>query len=219
MIKNNIPTESGSGYIALNKKYPISRMVLVKRILPYLCILSIIFLLPIINIFLQFSPGNNQPLNYKLYEFYWVFIVGLLLKVIYEELFRLTYGYGIDSDQLVISKGIILKNKGCFPVGSINDIYLKRSMLDLILGLYHVHICTPSFDSREFAHIEGLSAKTAVRLQRHLAALIKGWHQRQVGNELDSSTRRLRRPRRKLRKAQVYRLYPALKNVMEMRQG
>lgn len=101
--------------------------------------------------------------------------VGLICLVhfLYHMLARKTLYYGINDGHLVISRGIILKKRGLFPLSRITDVYLERSALDLVYGLHTLRISTPTLLSERFAQIDGLDARTAMRLQCELARLLE----------------------------------------------
>lgn len=81
--------------------------------------------------------------------------------------------YGVENGQFMISKGIFLKQRGSFPLGRITDIYLERGAIDLIFGLYDLHVSTPTVSSGEFAKISGLSRASAFGIQEKLSALVE----------------------------------------------
>jgi len=89
-------------------------------------------------------------------------------KFIFEVLEVQHYSYGIEAGHLVISKGIVLKRRGSFPLSRITDVYLDRTFADFLFGLYTLHISTPTMTSGHFARIDGLSLKSALRMQEVL---------------------------------------------------
>ncbi len=99
-----------------------------------------------------------------------------LARVVYEALVRITTYYGIEDGHLVISRGIILKKRGFFPLSRITDVYIERSLLDLFFGLHTLHISTPTSLSERFARIDGLGAYSATALQRKLTAVLERSH-------------------------------------------
>lgn len=99
-----------------------------------------------------------------------------IAKLTYEILYRASYYYAIEAGYLVISKGIIIRQRGSFPLSRITDVYLDRSVSDFIFGLYDLHVSTPTIDSGRFARIDGLPRDSAVHLQRSLVSLIEVTH-------------------------------------------
>ena len=57
------------------------------------------------------------------------------IRLLYAELFRRTYQYQIRGLNLVITKGIFLKETVKIPVSRITEVYLKRTFGDFLLGL------------------------------------------------------------------------------------
>jgi len=94
-------------------------------------------------------------------------------RFVYECLRRHCVYYGLDDGQFVISRGIILKQRGFFPLSRITDIYLERSPLDFVFGLHTLHISTPTSLSERFARIEGLNLETALALQQLLSSVVE----------------------------------------------
>lgn len=95
------------------------------------------------------------------------------VRFTYEFLRRQCLYYGLEDGHFVISQGIILRQRGFFPLSRITDVYLERSLLDLIFGLHTLHISTPTPLSERFARIEGLDEYTARALQHYLTAALE----------------------------------------------
>lgn len=93
-------------------------------------------------------------------------------KLIYEFLFWLTYSYYLEVEHLTIVRGLIYRTRASFPIAKINDVSLKRNLIELIFGIYVVDILTASPEVN-FGEIYGLSKKNAVNLQTHLLALVE----------------------------------------------
>lgn len=98
--------------------------------------------------------------------------VALTLRCIYLELYRRSFYYGLDGYRLVISRGIVLKDKGSLPLLPVTEIYVKRGVIDMILGLSHLEVYTPIGATKQFARIECLTAESAELLQRELGDLL-----------------------------------------------
>ena len=97
-------------------------------------------------------------------------------RFVYEYLARLCIYYGIEDGHFVMSRGIIIKKRGYFPLSRITDVYLERSFVDLLFGLQSIHLSTPTSLSERFAHIEGLNTRTAAALQRKLTLMLERTH-------------------------------------------
>ena len=98
-------------------------------------------------------------------------------RIFFFEMERLFYDYRVQGGNLYISKGILIKEKGSFPLSRITDLYLHRGLGDLIFGLSSLHVSTPTTASGEFAYIHGLTIRNAEALRDHLEKLIKGHDQ------------------------------------------
>lgn len=99
--------------------------------------------------------------------------MSLLASMTYYYIKRRTYYYGIEEGQLVIARGIILRERGYFQLSRITEVYLDRSFIDVLFGLYTLHISTPTAVSDKFARIDGLNEETALSLQQHLSLILE----------------------------------------------
>ena len=114
-----------------------------------------------------FTPeGALRVDNPLVYE--WMFIVALVVvfPVLIEYAYFVTYHYDADDNNLVIRKGIITKKEATLPFSKITDVYVDRDIVDVLLALYDVHFSTPTVESGTFAHIDGVSKKTAMELKQ-----------------------------------------------------
>lgn len=94
-------------------------------------------------------------------------LFGILFHtVIYEFLYWWTYYYDVDEFNVVIRKGVVTKKEVNLPFSRITDVYVDQDALDFMLFLYDVHISTPTQESGEFAHIDGLSKADAQKLKK-----------------------------------------------------
>ena len=90
-------------------------------------------------------------------------------------MYRTSYYYAIKDGHLVVAKGVILRQRGSFPLSRITDVYLTKTVSDFVLGLYDLHISTPTTTSGEFAKIDGLGRSAAVLFQRDLTGYIEAY--------------------------------------------
>ena len=90
----------------------------------------------------------------------------LLVRLLYAELYRRTYSYRIEDNNLVISRGILIKEAVTIPLLRVTEVYKKRTFRDFLLGLAYLSVSTATETSSRFAKIEGLSLAAASGLQR-----------------------------------------------------
>ena len=95
------------------------------------------------------------------------------LRLVFFEIERLFYDYRVEGGNLHVSKGIILKEKGSFPLSRITDIYLHRGVGDFFWGISSLHVSTPTASSGRFAYIHGLTKNNADKLRVRLEELVK----------------------------------------------
>jgi len=178
-MSENSPLQSRDlASMKLDKSYPISYRVVLKQTFPWIVgflVFSSLLFMAYLNLNSFVSDAKTLGyFHYALIGALEVSAVCLLCKLAYEILHRVTYHYSIQGKQLVISKGIILRSRGAFPLARITDVYLDRDFGDLILNLYSLHLSTPTIYSGQFARIDGLSRSVATSLQSYLSILLEG---------------------------------------------
>lgn len=72
----------------------------------------------------------------------------------------------MDDRNVIIRKGIIAKREITLPFSKITDVYVDQDVTDVVLGLYDIHISTPTAESGKFAHIDGLNKKGAMEIKK-----------------------------------------------------
>lgn len=169
LFDDNLIEMKKEGTVDLRTIFPVSYRRIIRRVFPWLVISLVLN-----GVFWYFARSLKEwgasetwllPIqNISLFLIAVSFIL-CLGKFIYEHLYHSRYRYAIEAGHLVICKGLILKERGSFPLSRITEVYLDRTYLDLLFGLYIVHISTPTSHSGEFAHIVGLSQQNALELQ------------------------------------------------------
>lgn len=127
--------------------------------LPVAALVTVVFLVAI-----DFIAEWNDPIGMRMrdqqpyWRFFWFVGVGgwLFAQMIYEILYFLTYFYDADDTQIVIRKGVLTKKEVTLPFAKITDVYVDQDLFDVALGLYDLHISTPTVESGLFAHIDGI---------------------------------------------------------------
>jgi uncharacterized membrane protein YdbT with pleckstrin-like domain len=98
----------------------------------------------------------------------WIFLIVVVVasRLAYQVLYFITYFYDMDEHNVVIRKGVLTKREITLPFSKITDVYVDQDIADVALGLYDVHISTPTVESGVFAHIDGLNKAGSVRLRK-----------------------------------------------------
>ena len=98
----------------------------------------------------------------------WLFIFFCFMfwKMIYEYIYYRMYYYDMDDLNVIIRKGVISKHEVTLPFSRITDVYVDQDVVDVFLGLFDVHISTPTVKSGEVAHIDGVNRVGAAELRR-----------------------------------------------------
>lgn len=76
---------------------------------------------------------------------------------IYQYFYWKHYHYDMDQKNIVIRKGVIAQKEITLPFNRITDVYVDQDIIDVMFGLYDVHISTPTQESGQFAHIDGVN--------------------------------------------------------------
>ena len=155
--------------------FPVSQRRIAKRVLPWV-LLAIALNWAVIS-FVSSLDGSISGSFLETTQsvallLLFVSIVTCIGKFVYEELYQTRYRYAIEAGHLVICKGLFLKERGSFPLSRITEVYLDRSWLDLIFGIYVLHVSTPTNHSDEFARIVGLTQKNAMGLQEIITSSV-----------------------------------------------
>ncbi len=97
----------------------------------------------------------------------WLLFLAVLMfwRMAYQYLYYLTYYYDMDDKNLTIRKGVIAKREVILPFKRITDVYVDQDLTDVFLGIYDVHISTPTEQSGKFAHIDGVNKAGAHKLR------------------------------------------------------
>ncbi len=157
----------------LNQIYPISARLIVKRCFPAAAasmLAAFTYAVTATRISALFGAGAaSSSLTWSILIFV---VAGVGLKVLYELVQRRSCQYSVEDSNWIVARGLVLRQRGCFPLSQITDVYLNRSLTDFIFGLYNLNVSTPTTRSAEFASIKGLHKETALALQNHLLRLL-----------------------------------------------
>lgn len=158
----------------LREQFPLSPFSIVRRVFPWLLVyLGFLFVVLMSQIHLE------DPQFAQAYEFYrsvvwWVLFGGALVvsvKALYEYLYFHFYYYGLEEGHLVVSEGILLKEREMLPLSVITDIFIDRQVLDFLFGIYNLTAVNPGGAGQRFRDIRGLSKRHAVGLQDYISRL------------------------------------------------
>ena len=97
----------------------------------------------------------------------WAFILVMLVlwRTGYHILYFFSYFYDVDDKNIYIRKGIFAKKEITLPFSRITDVYIDQDVMDVLFGLYDVHMSSPTEQSGRFAHIDGVDKRGAVQLR------------------------------------------------------
>ena len=76
---------------------------------------------------------------------------------VYQYFYWKRYQYDMDQKNIIIRKGVVAQKEITLPFNRITDVYVDQDIFDVMFGLYDVHISTPTQESGQFAHIDGVN--------------------------------------------------------------
>lgn len=147
----------------LRESFPISRLYAFRKTMAWFAVGFALLLLTAFASKSHYFAGLSRTaiLRAEL-----IIIAVLMVKCIYAELYRRTFYYGLEGFRIMISRGVLIREKASLPLLPATEIYVHRNIVDMILGLCNVDIYTPVGATRQFARIEALSVVDAERLQK-----------------------------------------------------
>ncbi|MEK7628236.1 MAG: PH domain-containing protein [Patescibacteria group bacterium] len=89
----------------------------------------------------------------------------LLLMYWYHWTYIKLYYYSADADFLTIKKGVFAPAEIHVQYQKIQDVYVDQDILDLLFGIYDVHVASATATSSMEAHIDGLSFEHAEQMK------------------------------------------------------
>lgn len=92
--------------------------------------------------------------------------------MLYQILYYRTYFYDIRDNSVVIRRGVLCKKELTLPLARITDVYLDQDIVGRMLGLYDLHLSSPTATSGRFAHMVGIDRRGAHLLRKTLLELI-----------------------------------------------
>lgn len=102
---------------------------------------------------------------------WFMYLIALLAaSCAYQFLYWLTYFYDLDKTTVRIRKGVVAWEEVTLPFPKIMDVYVDQDVKDAFLGLYDVHISTPTAQSGALAHIDGVNRAGSILLREVILA-------------------------------------------------
>ncbi|MFN8391171.1 MAG: PH domain-containing protein [Bdellovibrionota bacterium] len=97
-----------------------------------------------------------------------------LCDLVYQIIYYRTYFYDIrESEQsVVIRRGVLCKTEITLPLARITDVYLEQDFISRLLGLYDLHLSSPTRTSGRVAHMVGIDHEGAHSLRQTLLGMI-----------------------------------------------
>lgn len=167
-------SESPTGEVSpkrepLRKTIPLQRRKILKKSLAgVMSALGFSFLAGLVLFFvIRFDTDRQVIEDPALAWLGFGFLVLMLLmsRMVYQWLYFLTYFYDMDENNFIVRKGVITRKEVTLPFAKITDVYIDQDIWDVIFAIYDLNISTPTVESGEFAHIDGLNKKGSTKLK------------------------------------------------------
>jgi len=172
--------------VNLRKSFPLAhRSVFIRAWLPLAIFFASIILLTVGSLLVDNSRESsegfmplltNQGYEYIAYYLFYGTLLVLSVRLFWEELYHMSYFYGIEAEHFIITTGVVLRHRNSLHVSLITDIFLKRNLLELLSFTYSIQLANPSPEAPRTDEISYLSRRDAVCLQDFLVNLIRDIH-------------------------------------------
>ena len=148
----------------LKVRFPQSKLWLVKKT-AFWVFLFVLALLVVYQISSAFSRSTSQLIfNVTFYSG----LVVLLIRISYLYLYMRAYQYKVIGNEIIITRGVIMKTPVGIPISKINAIHIRRNLIDYVLGTATVVIIIPGDLPSKLANIEGFSNRSAGRFKSYI---------------------------------------------------
>jgi membrane protein YdbS with pleckstrin-like domain len=155
-----------SEQIRLSRRKIIKKTLVGNVVLIIIAVLLLLFYPALISINSQsIFPSLARDNTIILVVTLMIIFMILVANVVYHYLYYKKYYYNLRKDILVIRKGVFTPKEISVPLDKIQDVYVDRDMMDLLLGLYDVHVSSATIQSGAEAHIDGVKHEAASQLR------------------------------------------------------
>lgn len=146
----------GMGKNPLRNSIPLGDLKPLKKTLPHAFAAIFLSAAFFISSFTILPMSASAPIMFTALA-----IISIGVKYLYEAYYLETYFYDINTDILLIKKGVFGYRQLTIPLSKIQSVYVDRDILDYALGLYDVYVSTVTERSVLDAHIDGLTKECA----------------------------------------------------------
>ncbi len=162
---NHEKTEVEAGLVSgesLRKLVPLRYRKVIKKCIKSICFIIIFWILASYFLY-NFLEKQSGSAYIKTIWGAWIFllVLGMVWATGAQLLYYMRYFYNIDERTVIIRKGIIAQSEITLPFSKITDVYVNQDLLDVVFGLYDLHLSTPTQSSGDFAHLDGLDKRGA----------------------------------------------------------
>jgi len=165
-------------YSKTREQFPLSHKKIIKKtIVSTINIINLLLVIWALSVIIPVLIHKNQKVVNWLklppsLIFIFLFLI-ILLIYLYQRWYFAVYFYDLTPDFIQIKKGPITPREITIPYERIQDVYVDQDFLDMIFGLYDVHLSTATISSGIEAHIDGLEKQTAEGLRNIILQAIQ----------------------------------------------
>jgi membrane protein YdbS with pleckstrin-like domain len=175
-----MPIEHKPGDVPTSQLYPLMFRKIIKKILVlevsvtdegrriWRSLLGAVALMGILFLAIGTIVRPQDQDNYEIMLLTYILgaLLLVLLIVLYEWLYIITYYYDVGETFIRIRKGVFIRREVNIPYNQIQNIEVDRDGMDHILGLYDLHISTAAEKHILEPHIDGLNFANCEAIQQ-----------------------------------------------------
>lgn len=148
----------------LRKRFPLSKRWVLSKIIPWIVgVLLVLYLVSLAD-----AKINSEISRMVFLGSFYLALVVLAVGLAYFLLFYLTLEYEIIGDEVILTRGILVKRSVGIPISKINAIYTTRSLPEIIWGLATFELAVPGNMPRELTRMPGFSKSGADALKKYI---------------------------------------------------
>lgn len=170
-IQNGVPDDAPLSLwyfkrIEISKRFPMRRRFVFKQNVFWL--LAAAFLGAVYLARHGWQQAFHPATSIQELEYFGVRVAAFVtaLRLIYWDCYRKQFVAFTEGFRLFVDRGVFVRHRGSVPLLSFTEVYIRQDPLDMLFGLYVVHVHASGDPSKKIGMIEGLSAREAFELHR-----------------------------------------------------
>ena len=154
--------------------FPPSPLFALKKAFPIMCFLAIPIAIMAFGNQTALSSFENMrnALGVPRFAIYYVCCTIMALYAGYWVLYVRSFRFGVAEGMFYIRKGVVVKQSFDYPVTSIENVGVRRDVLDALFGISTVQLFTAHEESDDLAAIQGIPVSMSDDLHKFIRALL-----------------------------------------------